>query len=92
MGAKLSGKGKVGYIAQLNQPDLVNKGKVFEAYIAANYPKMTYTGAETYDGSPESGLTTFQSVFTKNPDLAGMFWGDGCGARSRNRSTPPLPT
>ncbi len=79
LGAKLSGKGKVGFIAQLNQPDLVNKGKVFAAYIAANYPGMSYVGAQTYDGSPEGGLTTFQSVFTKHPDLAGMFWGDGSG-------------
>ncbi len=40
---------------------------------------MTYVGAQTYDGSPEGGLMTSQSVFTKHPDLAGMFWGDGSG-------------
>ena len=91
MGAKLAGQGKVGFIAQLNQPDLVNKGKVFAAYIAQNYPKMTYVGAQTYDGSPEGGLTTFNSVFTKHPDLAGMFWGDGSGgaiAQSIHSSAP----
>ena len=53
---------------------------------------MTYVGAQTYDGSPEGGLTTFHSVFTKHPDLAGMFWGDGSGGAIAQSIHSRLPS
>jgi ribose transport system substrate-binding protein len=79
IGKALGGKGKVSYIAQLNQADLVNKGKVFAQTLAKNFPGIKYLGAETYDGSPGGGLNTFNAVHSKNPDLAGVYWGDGSG-------------
>lgn len=93
LGQELGGKGKVVYIAQLIQPDLVAKGKTFAQALQQKFPGITYLGAETYDGSPEDGLKTFNAVHSKNGDLAGVYWGDGSGgavAQSIHSAAPDV--
>jgi ABC-type sugar transport system substrate-binding protein len=80
MGTKLGGKGKVAFISQIvTQQPLRERGVMFEADLKAQYPGISFVGSYNYDGTASGLLTTFDAVFTKTPDLAGLFIGDGSG-------------
>ena len=80
MGDKLNGKGKVAFVAQIvAQQDLRNRGVLFEQYLKERYPGITFVGKFNYNGKPENAVQTVDAILTRNPDLAGLFWGDGSG-------------
>jgi ribose transport system substrate-binding protein len=80
MGAKLSGKGKVAFVAQIvAQQDLRNRGVMFQKFLKERYPGIKFVGSYNYNGKPEDAVRTVDAILTKNQDLAGLFWGDGSG-------------
>jgi ribose transport system substrate-binding protein len=80
MGQQLKGKGKVAFVAQIvAQQDLRNRGKLFEKDLKEKYPKIEFVGSYNYNGKPDDAVKTVDAIVTKNPDLAGLFWGDGSG-------------
>lgn len=80
MGTQLGGKGKVAFISQIvTQQPLRERGIMFQKDLHTSYPHIQFVGSYNYDGTASDLVTTFDTVFTKNPDLAGLFIGDGSG-------------
>ena len=80
MGKKVGGKGKVAFVAQIvAQPDLRERGVLFQKLLKKSYPGIEFVGSSNYNGKPENAISTVEAILSKHPDLAGLFWGDGSG-------------
>lgn len=77
---QINKKGKVAFVAQIDaQADLRARGEMMKQNIATLYPDIQFVGSYNYNGKPTDAINTFEAIFGKYPDLAGLFWGDGSG-------------